>query len=80
MQFDFDLKDYLLLSVSVAAFGIGVHQYMYFGMGASYWLFMLALGVPFYMQYRRTKRKLPIPPSKAEKLTTKSTKKILKTK
>lgn len=58
MKLDFDLTDYILLSISVAAFGIGVHQFMYFGMGVSYWLFMIALGLPFYMQFRRHKRKI----------------------
>jgi|TARA_B100000965_G_scaffold406641_1_gene446821 Flp pilus assembly protein TadB len=65
-----NLGDTILFSLSVVLFVIGVHQTMTFGMAASYFIFMLSLGLLFLVRYRRAKRK-----ENEKQQTTPSTKK-----
>lgn len=49
------LLDSILISLAVALFIIGVHQTFYYGIAASYWLFMLSLSLVFYLKLNRAK-------------------------
>jgi len=52
-----NLGDVILFSLAVVLFVIGVHQTMNFGIAASYFIFMLSLGMLFLYRYRSAKRK-----------------------
>lgn len=52
-----NLGDTILFSLAVVFFIIGVHQTMNFGIAASYFIFMLSLGMLFLYRYRGAKRK-----------------------
>jgi hypothetical protein len=43
----------ILLFVAVGFLMIGVHQSMHYGIGASYWIFMIASALVFYVQFRK---------------------------
>jgi hypothetical protein len=43
----------ILLFVAVGFLMIGVHQSMHYGIGASYWIFMIASSLVFYVQFRK---------------------------
>ena len=51
-----NLGDTILFSLAVVLFIIGVHQTMNFGIAASYFIFMLSLGMLFLYRYRVAKR------------------------
>ncbi len=51
------LFDIVLLSLSAVAMIIGVHQSVNYGFGASYWLYMIAIGLFLYYQFRKLKKK-----------------------
>ncbi len=50
------LVDYLVFSLTVAFFIIGVHQTFTVGLGGSYWIFMFCIG--FLLIYKVRKNKL----------------------
>lgn len=47
----------VLLFLAVGFLMIGVHQTMHYGFQVSYWLFMVALGLVFWVQYRKKSKK-----------------------
>lgn len=47
------LVDALLLSLSLALMIVGIHQSLTVGIGASYPVFMLAVTLLFWFQYRK---------------------------
>lgn len=47
------MKKIILLSVATALFVIGVHQSFYYGIAASYWLFMLSGACVLLLQWGR---------------------------
>lgn len=49
------LGDVLILSLALALGVIGIHQSLTRGIGDSYFLFMLAVGMLFWFQLRRNK-------------------------
>lgn len=49
------LPDALLLSLSLALIIVGIHQSLTAGIGASYPIFMFAVALLFWFQYRRIK-------------------------
>jgi len=50
------LADALILSLSLALIIIGVHQSLTVGIEASYSIFMFAVALLFWFQYRRIKK------------------------
>ena len=46
----------ILTSVAVGLFLIGVHQSIYVGLHASYWIFMLVGCIYLFMQYQNKKK------------------------
>lgn len=50
------LLDSIIISLAVVLFIIGVHQTFYFGIAASYWLFMLSLSLVLYLKLNRAKK------------------------
>lgn len=62
------LPDALLLSLSLALIIVGVHQSLTAGIGASYPIFMFAVALLFWFQYRRIKQPAEqVPPEKKTK-------------
>lgn len=62
------LSDALLLSLSLALIIIGVHQSLTSGIGASYPIFMFAVALLFWFQYRRMQHPTePVSPQKKAK-------------
>ncbi len=62
------LPDALLLSLSLALIIVGVHQSLTAGIGASYPIFMFAVALLFWFQYRRIQPPTePTPPQKKTK-------------
>lgn len=58
------LVDTIILSLGVALFLIGIHQTMYVGIKASYWIFMFSTGFIFWFRYRRaTHTETPVAPT-----------------
>jgi hypothetical protein len=51
------LKDTILITLATVAFIIGVHQSFYYGIAASYWLFMISLLVVVYIRRQKQKAK-----------------------
>jgi Flp pilus assembly protein TadB len=49
------LTDILILSLSLALVIVGIHQTLVNGIGASYAIFMFAVGLLFWFQLRRNK-------------------------
>lgn len=49
------LLDAIIFSVALALIVVGIHQTMVLGIGFSYSLFMLAVGLLFWFQLRRNK-------------------------
>ncbi len=47
----------ILLAVAAALFAIGVHQTFYFGIQASYWLFMISSLLYLLQHYRKVRIK-----------------------
>lgn len=47
------LKNILLLSGSAGFLIIGIHQTMLYGMMASYWIFMLSVGLLLLYKYNK---------------------------
>lgn len=59
------LPDALLLSLSLALIIVGIHQSLTAGIGASYPIFMFAVALLFWFQYRRMQHPTePVPPQK----------------
>jgi uncharacterized membrane protein len=52
-----NLVDTILISLATVAFVIGVHQSFYFGIAASYWIFMISLLIVMFIRYKRAKSK-----------------------
>ena len=52
-----NLVDTILISLATVAFVIGVHQSFYYGLAASYWVFMISLFIVMFIRYRRSKAK-----------------------
>ena len=67
------LGDVLILSLALALVIIGIHQSLTAGIGASYPIFMFAVGLLFWFQLRRNKTKAaeeeqaPQPPKKKKR-------------
>ncbi len=62
------LPDALLLSLSLALIIVGIHQSLTAGIGASYPIFMFAVALLFWFQYRRIQHPAePISPQKKTK-------------
>ncbi len=62
------LPDALLLSLSLALIIVGIHQSLTAGIGASYPIFMFAVALLFWFQYRRIQNPAePISPQKKTK-------------
>lgn len=66
------LLDAIIFSVALAFIVVGIHQTMVNGIGFSYSLFMFAVGLLFWFQWRRNKaleetKKSPQPPKKGVK-------------
>ncbi|MBN7809896.1 hypothetical protein J0A68_02950 [Algoriphagus sp. H41] len=53
------LGDVLILSLALALVIIGIHQSLTAGIGASYPIFMFAVGLLFWFQLRRNKAAQP---------------------
>lgn len=62
------LADALLLSLSLALIIVGIHQTVTRGVGESYAIFMFAVALLFWFQYRKTKKpdEPPLPKKKAK--------------
>ena len=58
------LVDALLLSLSLALMIVGIHQTVTQGVGASYAIFMFAVALLFWFQYRKMKKPEEPPISK----------------
>jgi membrane protein implicated in regulation of membrane protease activity len=58
------LADALILSLSLALIIIGVHQSLTVGIEASYAIFMFAVALLFWFQYRKTKKNQDPPAGK----------------
>ena len=58
MQIRLDFFDILLFAIMVSAFVIGIHQSIYHGVVASYWLFMFSM-LAFLWLNKRLKKKKP---------------------
>jgi hypothetical protein len=58
MQIRLDFFDLLLFAIMVSAFVIGIHQSIYHGVVASYWLFMFSM-LAFLWLNKRLKKKKP---------------------
>lgn len=65
------IGDVLILSLALALAVIGIHQSLTVGIGASYPIFMFAVGLLFWFQLRRNNAKA----DEAEKPVQKPTKK-----
>ncbi len=50
------LLDYILFSLAVAFFVIGIYEVMVLGMGEAYGIFMVSLGLLFVFWYRKGQR------------------------
>ena len=50
------LLDYILFSLAVAFFVIGIYETMVLGIGHAYGIFMLSLGLLFLFGYRKSQR------------------------
>ena len=62
------LPDALLLSLSLALIIVGIHLSLTAGIGSSYPIFMLAVALLFWFQYRRIQHPAePISPQKKTK-------------
>jgi len=62
------LPDALLLSLSLALIIVGIHLSLTAGIGASYPIFMFAVALLFWFQYRRIQHPAePISPQKKTK-------------
>ncbi|MFL0683749.1 hypothetical protein CLV31_10277 [Algoriphagus aquaeductus] len=53
------LTEVLILSLSLAFIVIGIHQTLTQGIGASYAIFMFAVGLLFWFQLRRSQPQAP---------------------
>ncbi|MDH5598703.1 MAG: hypothetical protein OEY34_06245 [Cyclobacteriaceae bacterium] len=51
------LIDVLIFSLATVIFLIGLHQAMTFGFAASYWLFMISIGLLLFYKMRKEKFK-----------------------
>lgn len=49
------VTDTIIFSLSVVTFIIGVHQTMTYGLAASYFIFMVSIGLLFLYRYRKAK-------------------------
>ena len=49
------IKDTIIFSICIAAFVVGVHQTVTFGISYSYYLFMISIGMLFLYKYRKAK-------------------------
>ena len=56
MQIRLDFFDLILFAVMISAFVIGIHQSIYHGVVASYWLFMFSM-LAFLWLNKRLKQK-----------------------
>ncbi|GAB4331472.1 MAG: hypothetical protein OHK0038_06360 [Flammeovirgaceae bacterium] len=66
----------ILLFLAVGFLMIGIHQSMYYGIGASYWIFMIASGIVFFVQFRKKfQQEKEAKSHRAEKNVLKNTKK-----
>lgn len=52
-----NLTDIILFSLSIVAFIVAIHQTVYYGFGASYWLYMISIALLLYLQIRKAKKK-----------------------
>ncbi|VXD18660.1 conserved hypothetical protein [Marinoscillum sp. 108] len=50
------LLDYILFSLAVAFFVMGIYETMVLGIGHAYGIFMLSLGLLFLFGYRKSRR------------------------
>lgn len=57
MQIRLDFFDVLLFCIMVAFFVIGIHQSIFFGVAASYWLFMFSTFAFLLLNQRLKKKK-----------------------
>lgn len=73
MQIRLDFFDLLLFAVMVSAFVIGIHQSLYHGVVASYWLFMISM-LSFLWLNKRLKNKKPADGPAEKKSTVKGKK------
>ena len=51
------LIDIVIFSLATVVFFIGLHQAMKFGFAASYWLFMISIGLLLFYKMRKDKHK-----------------------
>ena len=58
MQIRLDFFDLLLFAIMVSAFVIGIHQSIYHGVVASYWLFMFSMLAFLWLNKRLKKKKV----------------------
>ena len=52
-----NLVDIIVLALAVVSLIVGIHQTIYYGFGAAYWLYMLSIGFLLYQQIRKAKKK-----------------------
>jgi membrane protein implicated in regulation of membrane protease activity len=52
-----NLTDIIILSLSIVALIVGVHQTIYYGFGNAYYLYMISIALLLYQQIRRVKKK-----------------------
>ncbi len=74
MQIRLDFFDLILFAVMISAFVIGIHQSIYHGVVASYWLFMFSM-LAFLWLNKRLKQKKEDKPAEDPASKTKKKKK-----
>ena len=52
-----DLTNIIIFSLSIVAFIVAIHQTVYSGFGAAYWIYMISIAFLLYYQIRKTKKK-----------------------
>jgi membrane protein implicated in regulation of membrane protease activity len=75
MQIRLDFFDLLLFAVMVSAFVIGLHQSYFYGVAASYWLFMFSILAFLWLNKRMKQKKQPEDPKTQQARQSKSRKK-----
>lgn len=52
-----NLTDIIVLSLSVVAFIVAIHQTIYHGFANAYWIYMISIAFLLYQQIRKAKKK-----------------------
>ena len=52
-----NLTDIIILSLSIVAFIVALHQTIYHGFANAYWIYMISIALLLYQQIRKAKKK-----------------------